>query len=59
MAEPVPEAEKSLASVFRRLADDSRFNLHPSWSQLVNALSSLTVEMRARLAPGFVATVRR
>ncbi len=59
IAEPVPEAEKILASDFRRLDDDSRFSLLPSWPQLVYAMSSLTVEMRSRLAPGFVAAVRR
>jgi tetratricopeptide (TPR) repeat protein len=55
IAEPVPEAEEGLASVLQRLADDSRFSLLPSWPQLVNAVSSLTVEMQSRLAPGFVA----
>lgn len=59
IAEPVPEAEESLAGVLRRLADDGRFSLLSTWPQLVHAVSSLTVETRSRLAADFVVTGAR
>lgn len=53
IAELGPEEERRLASALEHLVGDARFSLLSPWRHLVYAVSSLTVEMRSRLAPGF------
>ena len=56
MAELGPEEERQLANALQRLSGDDGFLVTDSWRYLEYAVSSLTDEMRSRLAPGFRAT---